>query len=249
MKDIVQFSYLGRFGRLGNQLFQYAFARSYAESINAELEVPDWIGRHIFKGLAGDKYISKTLPLTNVDSVPWGNANIDLLGYFQFKEALGIINKANVLKWFDFHDHLVSSVPKYELCAHLRRGDYLIHDKVFCVVSEQSYLLACDEYGLSHNSVKWVSEDICNIDNVNGIDRVLFDFIALMKSNILLRSNSTFAWWAGELGQCDVYSPIIDNMVGHQDVHFIKGNYPKIIGADISKDTPMPSCDLVLGSI
>ena len=44
----LQMSTLGANGRFGNQLFQYAFARRYAETHGLELAVSDWVGRDLF---------------------------------------------------------------------------------------------------------------------------------------------------------------------------------------------------------
>lgn len=230
MPGIVQFSYLGRYGQLGNQLFQYAFARSYAEAIGAQLEVPDWIGRRIFKGLADDPYISRPLPLTQVDEFSWGSSNIDLLGYFQHPEALKIVKKANVREWFQLKDAYLNAVPSAPLCAHLRRGDYLIHNKVFTVVSELSYLRACEKYGLDQRTIRWVSEDHQNAPpTMSREEQMIYDFVLLMKCKTMLRSNSTFSWWAGELGNAEVYSPLIDSRTGMQHVRFVRGNHPRIV--------------------
>jgi len=39
---------LGRLGKFGNQLFQYAFLRIYAQKHDLRYEVPDWIGQTLF---------------------------------------------------------------------------------------------------------------------------------------------------------------------------------------------------------
>lgn len=53
-------SSLGKLGRFGNQLMQYAFLRLCAERSGAIVECPEWVGRGLF-GLA-DPPISKQLP-------------------------------------------------------------------------------------------------------------------------------------------------------------------------------------------
>ena len=230
MSGIIQFSYLGRYGQFGNQLFQYAFARSYAEIVGAQLEVPDWIGRHVFKGLADDPYPSRTLPITQVDEFQWGITDIDLLGYYQHPAALKIVKKESVKKWFQFKDAYLSAAPTLPLCAHLRRGDYIIHEKVFAIVSELSYLRACEKFGFDDRSITWVSTEHRNAPLDMGItESMLYDFILLMKCKVFLRSNSTFSWWAGELGDSKVYSPLIDSRTGMQHVRFVRGNHPRIV--------------------
>src|SRR6516162_4776310 len=40
---------LGQNGRFGNQIFQYAYLRLYAEACGAQIETGDWIGRDMFE--------------------------------------------------------------------------------------------------------------------------------------------------------------------------------------------------------
>lgn len=44
----LQMASLGSWGRFGNQLLQYGFAKLYAQRNRLELEVPDWVGRDLF---------------------------------------------------------------------------------------------------------------------------------------------------------------------------------------------------------
>lgn len=46
--DVLQVSALGARGRFGNQLFQYAYARLYAERHGLVLETADWVGRDLY---------------------------------------------------------------------------------------------------------------------------------------------------------------------------------------------------------
>lgn len=50
---MITFRKLGKFGRFGNQLFQYAGTRLYAELNNFEAVFPKWIGNEIFQGVNG----------------------------------------------------------------------------------------------------------------------------------------------------------------------------------------------------
>ena len=44
---MISFSKLGSFGRLGNQLFQYAFLRSTAARLGTRFHCPQWIGDRV----------------------------------------------------------------------------------------------------------------------------------------------------------------------------------------------------------
>ena len=113
---MVTFSSLGRFGGLGNQLFQVACTVSLAKKKNVPYALPDWIGNYIFEKpfnrlnnfkanylfnlqrLFGKKqikifakpdriYRQRGLYYKNLKHLP---ENVDLIGYFQsikyFKE-------------------------------------------------------------------------------------------------------------------------------------------------------------------
>jgi len=112
-RPVITMSYLGKFGRFGNQLFEYAFLKICAEKSGARVQTPSWIGQTLFGHK--DAPISKQLPyaiersdkndLIN-DLVPelipylekvadannsfigakaleTGLANVDILGFFQ----------------------------------------------------------------------------------------------------------------------------------------------------------------------
>jgi Glycosyl transferase family 11 len=111
---VLTMSSLGKFGRFGNQLFQYAFLRICAEKSGARVECPPWIGQVLFGHR--DAAISKRLPpaieYRNVgeslfdaipefipyiekladaksssvgsDALESGLINVDLWGFFQF---------------------------------------------------------------------------------------------------------------------------------------------------------------------
>jgi Glycosyl transferase family 11 len=111
---VLTMSSIGKFGRFGNQLFQYAFLRICAERSGARIECPTWVGQTLFGHQ--DASISKRLPpaiesrgeevsLFDVlpELIPYiekladakssrvgsevldkGLANVDLWGFFQF---------------------------------------------------------------------------------------------------------------------------------------------------------------------
>jgi hypothetical protein len=225
---------LGKFGRFGNSLFQYVFARSYAESIGAELEIPqDWVGRRIFKDI-NERSISRSLPKTELDKIPGRRCDIDLFGYFQYIEAFKFLSLNKIKAWLKFQDrweNLFLSSEKY-IAAHLRRGDYVsTFSNIFCIVSDMSYKNACHKFSLNYNEIVWVSDERSRYNEMASAEGIDFlpDFFILKNSTHLLRSNSTFSWWAGTLGNAKIYSPLVEDKVGHCDVDFVEGNWPRLI--------------------
>jgi hypothetical protein len=222
-------------GGLGNQLFSYCGARKYSELTGSRLEVGDWIGRRIF-GL-DDPYPSCTLPERNdggngdpAHAVRWGETDIQLGGYFQFQDWVGRLSRAEVKRWFTVLPHWLAAVPlrpRPYIAAHLRQGDYL-HNPQFCNVSRQSYLACVQQHDLPDRLV-WVDQAnpvrLKVTDNAGLYD--LPDFITLMQADVILRANSTFSWWAATLSDAHVFSPVVGDLVGPNDVSFVAGNHAR----------------------
>ena len=126
-----------------------------------------------------------------------------------------------------------------EVLAHRRIGDY--PGAGFPVVSLDSYIKCAVKFGYDPEKIWWITEE-------NPTDHVMLrgdlgflpDFIRMMRSKVLLRGNSTFSYWAGVLGDCKVYSPLIKgrNLAGgrEQDVEFIEGNWPAPSDFDFVSD-------------
>ena len=195
----VQVSCLGEMGRFGNQLFQYAFAKSYADKYNCILEIPsDWIGWKIFE--LEDSVIKEKLPKTEIDEIPFGEPK-------------------------DFY-----------VSCHLRHGDFVYADE-YCTISKECYVNECLRNGHNIEDIIIVSEENrqptdsgrMNIEHNGENWNFLYDFFVLINSNVLYRSNSTFGWWAGVLGNHEkVYSPNVQGKKGQHMicVDFVEGNYP-----------------------
>ena len=198
---IVTVSCLGNQGQLGNQLFQYAYARAYAETFGAELRTPDWIGRDLFKDVD--------------EKIMDAPGDVDLVGYFQQPEHLALLSRKKLKEWFQFKNP--TSVPKYDLVFHKRRGDYLNYPDFWAVVSDRSYDLAAQEIGLN-------PAEAVTLDDSRGSDSMLTDFFLMINCKVLFRANSTFSWWAATLGDCQVYSPQVGSLTGWVDVPFIRTN-------------------------
>ncbi len=142
-RPLVGCSTLGRNGRLGNQLFQYAFARLMAEHHGAVLQTPPWIGRQIFGLQDQDQRIvprccdESTLddPRRLLDPAVPLAGSLDLLGWFQLHGSAWRPYADRLRTWFRFApglleplDNVLSSLrgPKARpiIAVHLRRGDY-----------------------------------------------------------------------------------------------------------------------------
>jgi hypothetical protein len=232
MSDIVQISSLGKNGRWGNSLFQYCFARTYAERVGARLETPSWLGQTLF-GLS-DPDISCVLPQLHESAISGSPAdwvpNVDLVGWFQVRRLMACGSHREARKWLAFKPEWLARFPKpfpeYAAC-HLRQGDFFTSaGDPYCLIGEESYLRAVKKFVPINCPVIVVEEDGAKPRSDLPADlQFLPDFLVLMQADILFRANSTFSWWAAELGTCrTVYSPVVGTLTGHHDVEFVLGN-------------------------
>jgi len=218
----VTLSCLGSFGRFGNQLFQYAFARYFAAAHGAILQTPVWDGTALF-GLT-DPPITVDLPKTELDVIP-DHADVDLFGYFQGPQHLACLSLSKVRELFTFAPAYALGDRTDDVVAHLRRGDYAaLYPHVYAVVTQESYSRAAEARGLSIS--KWVSEE--TEQPVNARFPYLHDFGLCATASVLFRANSTFSFWSGVLGNVpSIYSPVVGDKTGYADVYFTEGNAPK----------------------
>jgi hypothetical protein len=238
-KNKIQISWLGKEGRFGNQLFQYAFARSYAQKYNCDLEIPkDWDGRKFFPEVKEDE-ISSPLPPTEVDTFEHGVTNVDIRGYFQNTKSLSLMNREQVRSWFKFSDDILSKFKKpreYYVAIHMRLGDYRTNPNV-CIPSQSSYLNFAKSIGVDENDIIWVTEET-QTEGDDGTLGFLYDFMLMVNSDILIRSPSTFSWWAGELKNDDnVYAPDVSKYKGQKGINvpFVRGNWPTCTELDATR--------------
>jgi hypothetical protein len=198
---LVTVSCLGNYGQFGNQLFQYAYARAYAEKMGAELHTPDWIGRSLFADVT--------------EPIMQNKGDVDLFGYFQDPEHLSLLSRKKLKQWFSFQNP--PKVKNHNLVFHKRRGDYLNHLDIYAIVSDESYTQSALSKNLNPDAA-------LVLDDSRGGEHLINDFLTMMNCKILFRANSTFSWWAATLGDCKVFSPKIEDKTGWVDVEFVEGN-------------------------
>ena len=87
-KQVVTMSTIGKNGGFGNQIFQYAFLKIYAQENSLSVETPKWLGQELFGHK--DREINQDLPVVfeNNNEIFPGNGeiwkNVDIQGYFLY---------------------------------------------------------------------------------------------------------------------------------------------------------------------
>lgn len=231
--------------RAGNAMFIYAFCRAYAEAMGCDLITPPWIGEKIFQNIPKPNLLQRSirLPKTIPDHLHpemmghfFGQKDIDIQAYAQHKMYLDWYSRAKVKEWFklkpEYDKAILNNFFPYAT-AHLRRGDYTQppFNKLYATVSDASYHLAMGKFGIPRDAHYIQQEKTFPLSiHVDIGAPWLTDFITLRDATHLLRANSSFSWWAATLGNGKVYSPVVGNKVGWQDVDFVEGNWPTTAG-------------------
>ena len=231
--DVVQCTCLGSMGRFGKCLWQHSVSSKYAMLTGSLFESHRWVGHDLFDIPYHPP--SRTLVRTELDSLDWETSNIDLLGYFQFQDAVDRLRRSELKEMFRFKSEFRDRFPKREhyIAAHLRTGDYFSMSDVFCNITEQSYFIACRKFGLDVSKMVFVREDQPQSApdlEVRGLGFIP-DFFTLMNADVILRANSTFSWWAATLSLARVFAPVVEDRVGPNDVEFVEGNWPRCVDA------------------
>jgi len=242
-------------GRLGNQLFQYAFGYASAKRKRTIffIDYPNsdnYILTKYFKLRKFENYLNKIIkvlsnrvlnrsrdfsnlfqyghePINEIlDAV---NGNTYLEGYFQselfFREYqkniknLFEIKKKYIITFKSNYKHFFN---KPLLVMHFRGGDYFnwkISTTESSVVLPFKYYDECLKKieNLEDYKIVWVSDSIDYVRSYYGDqkgfhysnDNEINDFIFLLNADILIISNSSFAWWGAYLNKknAKVFAP------------------------------------------
>lgn len=222
--------------RFGNVLFQYCYARAYARKVGAQLQVEPWVGTQIFE--INDPPIEKDLPQRyDMDMAQWdGETNINLTGWGLHQNCL-LYSRADAKEWLKFKPWVaaaLSHVPRLELAAHIRHGDFFWMAD-YIAISMASYFEAMEKFGFDRKRLTCLTQDTPILEEqlVQAGLGFLPDFFAMMQARVLFRANSTFSWWAATLGNNDaVFSPHLKDIKPkaneYQHVPFVEGNWPAV---------------------
>lgn len=217
---MISFNNLGKMGRLGNQMFQYAALKGIAHHKGYWYSIPEQNDlKSVFK-------LPSTLSNNNVTSLQVDRIffdqnlfdycpdDIDLVGYFQTEKYFQHIDK-EIRQDFTFHDRIekISSqyrnsvFPKIDLISmHIRRTDYL-SDSNFTSLSLEYYehalsLLPKVPVIIFSDDPSWCKHNFkdrrftVSVSNNQGIDLCLMSLC-----NYHIIANSSFSWWGSWLSK------------------------------------------------
>ena len=232
----IGFSQLGNYGRMGNQMFQYAALRGISDNLGYDWRVPTQdkfrntfhSTSNIFDCFTLEEAKSKmedvqfqymiddsNLPNTFDERIYYTCLdNTDLIGYYQspkyFEKIEDIIKKE-----FTFIKKSPVQVERY-ISLHVRRGDYLLYSHILPPQNEKYFKDALSNFDknlkvvVSSDDIEW-----CKNSDIFKSDRFVFseanpydDLLMISKACGNIISNSSYSWWGAYLsGNSNVVIP------------------------------------------
>ena len=220
---MISFARQGEFGRLGNQLFQYAYVRSQAKRLGTKFYCPLWIGDGIFDLKdEGEKTPAFKAQYQYVESAFRHGFSVeaasikddtDVAGFFQSER---FFSKEDVTKWFSFKEEMFAQVnKKYQhidfsnsTAIHIRLGDYIhpnlqfyspkvsYFKKALALMDQKKHVLVfSDQPDLARRYLKSIKDNLVFIEGNEDHE----DFYLMTKCRNMICSSSSFSWWAAYL--------------------------------------------------
>ncbi len=222
---MISFKTLGQYGRLGNQLYQYAFLRTTAQRLGVKFFCPEWRGDKIF--LLNDEQERsrvpapmKTLyrqPLENcgfVESALHIEDGTDIIGFFQ---AERYFDRGKVTRWYTFRPESVRAAQEsyrhidLAQCTgiHLRFGDMKANPN-YVVLSPRYYaralsrvrhrqhvLVFSDDTDAARKHLRGVSGNFLYVEGNEDFEELYL----MTRCRDFVCSMSTFSWWGAWLNE------------------------------------------------
>ncbi len=221
---MISFQLLGRGGRLGNQLFQYAFLRMTARRLKVSFYCPPWMGDQVFHLDDAAGRAARPEGITRCYVEPESNAGFnasalaiedgtDICGWFQSSRYF--TDPAAVRRWYRFKDETVEAVRlKYRdvdfansVGFHLRFGD-MSGNIEYVTVPPWYYREALDRVKVKKTVLVFSDDTDCAREWVKGIrGRLMFvegnqaheDLYLMTQCHDFVCSVSTLSWWGAWL--------------------------------------------------
>ncbi len=225
---MLSFEQLGHHGRLGNQLFQYAFLRTLARRLGVPFYCPAWRGDELFtlnddherapsRGTISHSYQE---PLDNCGFNPGAlqiGDQTEIKGCFQ---STRYFNADDVQQWYTFRPGVTTAAAaKYAhidfsqaIGIHLRFGD-MKGDLSYPLPKVDYYRKALEHFDPAYPILVFTDEPDRVKDHLQSIwcDRFQIldgnrddeDFFLMRQCRSFVCSISTFSWWAAYLADVD----------------------------------------------
>jgi hypothetical protein len=235
---MIGFNYLGQYGRLANQMFQYAALRGIAAFKNYEFCIPQtnygdkWKDNKLFDvfelsglqhiGYSPDKFYEEKQFHYDENYVLNCPDNVSIHGYFQSEKYFKHIED-QIRKDFTFKDYILEPCSKNFnfdeiISLHVRRTDYVSNSINHPPCSLEYYERALKHFN-DQIPVMIFSDDVdwCKSQKIFSSDRFLVsesyntyvDLCLMAMCKYHIIANSSFSWWGAWLAKSEkVIAPL-----------------------------------------
>lgn len=225
---MISFPKLGNYGRLGNQLFQYAFLRTSAARLGTRFYCPQWDGDAIFDLCDGHmrsasssgikKYFDPDPQAGFATAALAISDNTEIQGFFQSEKYYS--DREEVRNWYTFKSEVKMPVDKLYSREYLRDvvslslridSDYANTREYFPLASISYYqealgklegeaplLIFADRPDLAKEFFEPLGRRDMRFVNDLGAAEQLY-LMTQCRANVII--NSTFAWWGAWLNR------------------------------------------------
>ncbi|MFZ4796009.1 MAG: alpha-1,2-fucosyltransferase [Bacteroidia bacterium] len=224
----ISFNKLGNYGRLGNQMFQYAMLRSVGLKNNYDIVIPrgnyDLLNFNIHKKFVNninqknyyeEKYFHYNESIFNSDD------STDFVGYFQ-SEKYFLPIKNIILDEFIFKkdiidkcDKIINNIKeKYKIqnivSIHVRRGDYLLSPQSHPLcnlkyyIENMKFFMRCSKsyFIIFSDDINWCKRNFIFSNIIYSEGNNNFEDMCLMsKCDHNIIANSSYSWWGAYLNK------------------------------------------------
>lgn len=224
---MISFRKFGELGRLGNQLFQYAYLRTQAKRLDTQFYCPPWKGDNVFNlNDASEKcppfepdfmYTEGDFNHGYIKAATEIKDGTDIEGYFMSHK---FFNQKDVQEWYTFNQEQIANIKqKYKdldfensVAVHLRLGDYTNPSLQF-YIAKKSYFKKALAFIPHKKNILVFSDSPAlakkYLEGISGEGNMIFiegnqDFEDLYLMSLcrdMICSASSFSWWAAYLNK------------------------------------------------
>ena len=229
---MLTFKQLGRYGRLGNQMFQVASVIGLATKHGYDYGFPYWQNYDHLERFGSSEnidiqsYFRNPLPLVDERYfepyfMHWGyhdvrlNDNTDIAGHMQSEKYFAHCSDT-IRHYFEFAQD-VEPMPEGAICIHVRRGDY---DDHYHPLQRADYYQRALEH-MPSGPVFVFSDDLGQAREMLGNEynyiegnHYMKDLQLMAKCTHFILSNSTLCWWGWWLSNTEGKCVIPRNWFG-----------------------------------
>lgn len=216
---MLSFNRLGSYGRLGNQMFQYAALKGIARKNNHKFCIPfspeinEWYDHMLAKNFVLDSNLIIDSPQNqnsysenffHFDEVLFENCPdfVDLIGYFQSYRYFDFI-RDEIVSDFRIKEEFKKPIDSYT-AVHVRRGDYVNQPMFHPVCSADYYRQAMQITGgpfvIVSDDIEWCKQNISGDFYMEGSSSIQDMSVMKQAENVII-ANSSFSWWGAWLNQ------------------------------------------------